>query len=95
MKKLTAFSALVVLSLMMVYSSVIAGTLIHELTHIRNSVQPKAIVVEYDGDGEATALEFPNDSEIYATFNGAIVTTCLMLIGQIAMLIVIKYDGRT
>jgi hypothetical protein len=83
--------ALAIVVSMMAYSAFMVGTLFHELTHASHAVQLKAIEVNYDSSGAAYAQDFIGDTEEYAYFNGAIITTTLLLLGTLSMIVMLRY----
>ena len=92
MKQLTKLFALIWIVGLCVYSSILIGTLGHELAHKQTATEIHAITINYDGSGKTTAEAFneePSHQWIY--INGFIIEVFMMLVTLIS-LIVLMWD---
>ena len=90
MKRITKYFAMLWIMGMCLYSSVLLGTLAHELMHAQDSHGLKAIEISYNGSGVTKAISFDDASHKWIYFNGAIVQTFLMMISFLSIIIISK-----
>jgi hypothetical protein len=89
-RKITKIVSLIIVMGMIVYSSLIIGTLFHEFTHTRHSINPHFVQINYDTSGVTSAQEFTESDENQAYFNGTAITISLILLSQFALFILIR-----
>lgn len=87
-KLVTKALALLWLLCLCTYSSILIGTLGHELMHKHYSIETKAISVNYDTTGVAQGKFYPHSHE-YVYLQGFILETCLFLVTTISFLMLI------
>jgi len=87
-KKITKAMAFVWVFSLCIYSSVLIGTLAHELMHKSYAKNITAIEIKYDGAGKAYGAFFRHSHE-WVFLNGYIVETFLILISLICMIIIL------
>ena len=88
MKKLTLLIAILWLVGMTTYSSLLIGTLAHELTHKAASMDMVALKVNYDTSGSARG-SFYRHSHDRTYLNGMIVETSIIAMNTLAIFIIL------
>lgn len=89
MKKLTKFMAGMWLICLCLYSSMLIGSLAHELMHKKYSLETSAIHVDYSGEGYAKGV-FSRHSHDWVYLNGDIVMVFLMVISMFSIFILMQ-----
>ena len=90
-KTITRICAILFLTTMCVYSSLIIGTLAHELTHKHYSYSTSVINVNYDTTGHAEG-EFKQHEHRYVYFIHSVVEVSLIMLTMLSMIIIMWGD---
>ncbi len=88
-KKITKGLSLMWILGLCIYSTLIIGTLAHELTHKSYAIESKAIIVNFDTSGEHYGSTFKHSHE-WVYFNGYIVETMMILLTLMSVVIILK-----
>ena len=88
LRRITFMIAVLYLIAMMGYSSVLIGTLAHELLHKESSKDIIALQINYDGTGMTEAKHFEDVSHKWIYFNGFVIEVTLIVIGMASLFIV-------
>lgn len=75
------------------YSSVLIGTLAHEVIHQQNSKYPSAIEINYDGNGVVKADYFHQQAHEWVYLNGWIVQFTLIFMSVVATIVLLNAKG--
>lgn len=86
-KLITRTMAIIWILSLCTYSSVLIGTLAHELMHKRYSIETKAIEVNYDTSGQTKGF-FLEHSHSWVYLNGYIIQIFLFVISLISIFII-------
>ena len=90
-KRITFSFAVMWVLFFCLYSSFLIGTLAHEIMHKSYAVNPIAIRVNYNFDGEMESMYFYQHSHEWVYLNGYVVAVMLMVVCLIAVGIIMFY----
>lgn len=76
----------------LIYTSVLIGTLAHELMHKQTASEMHAIVVNYDGTGATSADSFDDTSHKWIYLNDGVITVTLIFIAGTALITILFSD---